>query len=214
MAYWGTKADELSIYTLSDMLKMHTYIVTKHRPWTTIDPSVQGTTMDILQLCPIKLVFLGENRFRRLWHKVTPNPFVSTYQTGAHSSLPFFPSAEPIVQLPAPPTLAEIETAQTLVNMQNTRTDNLDLNMDLQLQEPTIFNTAQPCELILDHSPTKSSVAKSASYRNAMDKIVDHADVSFDRPQYWLKQSDCMNIITGRIFDFVDSVTQQCLKNS
>ena len=40
MAYWGTKADELSIYALSDMLKVHTFIVTKHRPWTSIDPVV------------------------------------------------------------------------------------------------------------------------------------------------------------------------------
>ena len=30
MAYWGTKADELSIYALSDMLKIHTFVVTKH----------------------------------------------------------------------------------------------------------------------------------------------------------------------------------------
>ena len=213
MAYWGTRADELSIYALSDMLKTHTYIVTKHRPWITIDLSVQGTTMDILQLCPVKLVFLGENRFGRLWRKVTPNLIISTYQTRAPSSLPVFPSAEPIVQLPAPPMLAEIETAQTLVNMQNTGTDDLDLNVDLQLQEPTIFNMAQPCELILDHSPTKSCVSKSANYCDAMDKIVDHADVSFDGPQYWLKQSDwiCdmddMDVITGRIYDFVNSVT-------
>ena len=32
MAYWGTKADELSIYALSDMLKVRTFVVTKHRP--------------------------------------------------------------------------------------------------------------------------------------------------------------------------------------
>ena len=40
MAYWGTKADELSIYVLSDMLKVHTFIVTKHHPLTTINPVV------------------------------------------------------------------------------------------------------------------------------------------------------------------------------
>ena len=63
----GTKADVLSIYALSDMLKKHSYIVTKHRPWTTVDPSVQGTTMEILQLCPVKLVYLGE---KQIWETV------------------------------------------------------------------------------------------------------------------------------------------------
>ena len=40
-----------------------------------------------------------------------------------------------------------------------------------------------------------------------MDKIVDHEDISFSDPENWLKQSDCMDIITGRIHDFVDNVT-------
>ena len=40
MAYWGTKADKLAIYALSDMLNVHSFVVTKHRPWTTIDSSV------------------------------------------------------------------------------------------------------------------------------------------------------------------------------
>ena len=29
MAYWGTKADELAIYALSDMLQVHSFVVTK-----------------------------------------------------------------------------------------------------------------------------------------------------------------------------------------
>ena len=61
MSYWGTKADKLSVYALSDMLSIHSFITTKHRPWTTVDPSVQGTSLEILHLCPVKLVFLGDN---------------------------------------------------------------------------------------------------------------------------------------------------------
>ena len=117
MASWGTKAEELSIYALSDMLKIHTFIVTKHCPWTTIDPSVQGTTLKILHLCPVKLAYLGSNRFGRLWRKVIPIPNVSTLQTG---SLPVFTDAELLVQVPAPPILAELETAETLLTMQHT----------------------------------------------------------------------------------------------
>ena len=163
--------------------------------------------MDILQLCPVKLVFLGENRFGRLWRKITPTPLVSTYQTEAHSTLPVFPEVKPIVQLPAPPTLTELETAETLLKMQNTGTDDLDVNMEIQLQEPTIANTVQPCELSLEYLPMESSVATNACYYDAMDKIVDHEDISFNDPQHWLTQSDCMDIITGRIHDFVDIVT-------
>ena len=207
MAYWGTKADVLSIYALSDMLKKHSYIVTKHRPWTTVDPSVQGTTMEILQLCPVKLVYLGENRFGRLWRKITPAPLVSTYQTEGCSTFPVFPEAEPVLQLPAPPTLAELETAETLIKMQSTGTDDWDVNAEIQLQEPTIANIVQACELNLDYLPVESAVDINACYYDAMDKIVNHEDISFNDPENWLKQSDCMDIITGRIHDFVDNVT-------
>ena len=61
MSYWGTKADELAVYTLSDMLSIHSFVVTKHCPWTTVDASVKETSLEILHLCPVKLVFLGDN---------------------------------------------------------------------------------------------------------------------------------------------------------
>ena len=53
----------------------------------------------------------------------------------------------------------------------------------------------------------ESAVDINACYYDAMDKIVDHEDISFNDPENWLKQSDCMDIITGRIHDFVDNVT-------
>ena len=46
MSYWGTKADQLAVYALSDMLSIHSFAVTKHRPWTTVDASVKGTSRD------------------------------------------------------------------------------------------------------------------------------------------------------------------------
>ena len=57
MSYWGTKADELAVYALSDMLNIHSFVVTKHRPWTMVDASVKGTSLEMLHLCPVKLVF-------------------------------------------------------------------------------------------------------------------------------------------------------------
>ena len=104
MAYWGTKADELVINALSNMLQVHSFVVTKNRPWTTIDASVPGTEMEILHLCPVKFVFLGDNRFGQLRQKLQPTLSIYTLQTG---SIPVFPDAVPIpiVDVPAPPPL-------------------------------------------------------------------------------------------------------------
>ena len=112
MSYWGTRADELAIYALSDMLNVHSFVVTKNRPWTTVDSSVNGSVMEILRLCPVKLVYLGDNNFGRLWSKIIPSKDVSTNQT---NTVPIFPDLQPMVTIPAPPTLAELKTAQTLV---------------------------------------------------------------------------------------------------
>ena len=40
MSYWGTKSDELAIYALSDMLKVHRFIVTKDRLFDAMDKVV------------------------------------------------------------------------------------------------------------------------------------------------------------------------------
>ena len=208
MAYWGTKADELSIYALSDMLKVHTFIITKHRPWTTIDPAVQGTPTEIIYYCPIKLAYLGNNRFGRLWPKVIPTPSVSTPQTNI---LLVFSDSEPLVHVPALPTLVELETAKTLLTMQQTtdhvQSMNIETTKNLNLQEPYISTVDQPSELILDNLPTPSVEHPIEDFLDAMDKLVDHEDVSFSEPNYWLKFCDCMDVITGRISDLVDAVT-------
>ena len=209
MAYCGTKADELSIYALSDMLKVHTFIATKHRPWTTIDPIVQGTTLEILYYCPVKLAYLGNNRFGRLWCKVVPTQSVSTLQTNV---LPVFPDAEPLVHVPAPPTLAELETAETLLTMQHT-TSNAQSPMDaettkkLKLQEPNVSTAEQLSELILDNLPTPTVEYSTDELPDAMDKLVQHEDMSFSEPSHWLKFRDCMDVVSGRVSDLVDVVT-------
>ena len=185
MAYWGTKADELAIYALSDMLNVHSFVVTKHHPWTTIDSSVQGTELEILHLCTVKLVFLGDNRFGRLWHKLAPTQCVSTLQTGL---LPVFPDAQPIVQVPAPPSLAELEMAETLLSMQDTpqagsHQTNLPVNNTiLELQEPTVMTVNQTTELILESPPVTTDNQNNMNLSDAMDKVVNHEDVSFAEP--------------------------------
>ena len=59
MTYWGSRADEVSLYTLSDMLNCHTFLITGSKPWTTIHPSVVGMELELLDLCPVKLLHLG-----------------------------------------------------------------------------------------------------------------------------------------------------------
>ena len=206
MAYWGTKADELSVHTLSDMLKVHSFIVNKHHPWTTVDASVTGTPLEILHLCPVKLVFLGDNRFGRLWHKLQPAPSVSTLQTGL---LLVFPDAQPVRTDRTNPTLTELETAETLLTMHDAPLLDLHLkdleqtvNVDMELQEPIVMTLDQPCELIVESTP----VINASVLEDAMDKVVNHEDISFTDPINWLKFRDCMDLVTGRVSELVESV--------
>ena len=44
---------------------------------------------------------------------------------------------------------------------------------------------------------------------DAMDKIIEHEDVSFSEPKNWIKFRDCMDLVTGRIDDIVDFVNSE-----
>lgn len=50
VTHFGNSADTLCLCALSEMLGVHTCVLTKNRPWTTIDPSFGGTLDDVL-LC-------------------------------------------------------------------------------------------------------------------------------------------------------------------
>ena len=209
MSYWGTKADKLAVYALSDMLSIHSFIVTKHRPWTTVDASVQGTPLEILHLCPVKIVFLGDNRYGRLWHKLQSTQRVSTYQTAL---LRVFSDTQPMETVAAPPTQTELETAKTLLTMQSVQlavadhSDHTTSKAALELQEPTVTTVSQTAELVIDipNVPTKNQY--SANLFDAMDKVVNHEDVSFAETPNWLKFRDCMDLITGRVSELVETV--------
>ena len=209
MSYWGTKADELAVYALSDMLSIHSFIVTKHRPWTTMDASVQGTSLEILHLCPIKLVFLGDNRYGRLWRKLQPTQRVSTYQT---TLLPVFPDTQLMETDTAPPTQTELETAKTLLTMQSAQPTEVDQSdhttskAALEPQEPTVTTVSQMVELIIDIPNVPIENQYSVNLFDAMDKVVNHKDVSFAEPPNWLKFHDCMDLITGRVSELVETV--------
>ena len=84
---------------------------------------------------------------------------------------------------------------------------NIETTKNLNLQEPYLSTVDQPSELILDNLPTPSVEHPIEDLLDAMDKLVDHEDVSFSEPNYWLKFRDCMDVVTGRISDLVDAVT-------
>ena len=209
MSYWGTRADELAVYALSDMLSIHSFIVTKHHPWTTMDASVQGNPLEILHLCPVKLVFLGDNRYGRLWHKLQPGQCVSTYQTDL---LPVFPDAQPMETDSAPLTLTELETVETLLKMhaaphtEVNQGDHITNNTALELQESMVKTVSQATELIIDRPNVSTENQHSVNLFDAMDKVVNHEDVSFTEPVNWLKFRDCMDLITGHMSELVETV--------
>ena len=152
MTHWDNCADPLAIYALSDMLGIHTTIITKTKPWTTVSGDYQGTIDDLLRISKVNLVYLGENRFARLWQKDSPNE--SSY-IGPNFNLNVTPLAvtpsKPATPKkrrktkPKPPTQEELTTAETL----------------LELRESVV----------------QKEVLPSVNLPDAMDKIVGHLDV-------------------------------------
>ena len=184
-------------------------MVTKHCPWTTVDASVKGTSLEILHLCPVKLVFLGDDRYGRLWRKLQPAQHVSTHQTDL---LPVFPDTQPLETDSAPPTLMELETVETLLTMHTAQASEVDQsdhttsNAVLELQEPIITTESQITDFVIDMSNVPTELQNSANLLDAMDKVVNHEDVSFAELSSWLKFCDCMDLITGRVSDLVETV--------
>ena len=74
------------------------------------------------------------------------------------------------------------------------------------LQEPPVTTYEQPTELILENPPTATLEQQELHLNDAMDKIVEHIDVSFTEPGSWLKFPDCMDLITGRVTELVETV--------
>ena len=129
---------------------------------------------------------------------------VSTNQTNQ----PAFPDMMPlpIVSIPAPPTREELETAETLLTMQSVQPETQDVLMELLEPMVTDLHTVQHSanDVMIDNLFNLQYTA--ACLGDAMDKIVEHEDVSFSEPKNWIKFRDCMDLVTGRIDDIVDFV--------
>ena len=162
MSYWGNCADALSLYALSDMCGIHTCVITKTKPWTTVDSNFEGTVYDVLDICQVKLANLGENKFRRLWKKVVKD-------APSHLSANF--NYKPMISLPPVPIMEELEMAHTLVDMQNT-----DLPEPFQLVAPPEFHgpvidaNSDAMDKITGHFDV--SRAGKLKFPDAMDQVI------------------------------------------
>ena len=76
----------------------------------------------------------------------------------------------------------------------------------LDLQEPSVKTHVQPTELVLKNPPTATLEPQELHFSDVMDKIVEHIGLSFMEPGSWLKFCDCMDLITGRVTELVETV--------
>ena len=67
MTFWANPTDTMAIYALSDQFRLHTSVITKSKLWTTVTPDFQGNEWDVLETSSIKLLYMGANRFGRIW---------------------------------------------------------------------------------------------------------------------------------------------------
>ena len=153
MAFWANPADTMAIYALSDQYGLHTSLITKSKLWTTVTPDFQGTEWDVLETSAIKLLYMGANRFGRVWKKAVPD------QPSFYG--PNF-NYQPMLPLISFPSTTDVETACTLVQIGDT--------------VPPYMHETPVAETPLFEGPTVQA------YDDAMDKIVNRFDVCLWHP--------------------------------
>ena len=153
MTFWVNPADTLSIYALSDQFGLHTSVITKSKLWTTITPDFNGTEWDVLETSAIKLLYMGANRFGRIWKKVV---FDQPSFYGPNFNY------QPMLPDSSVPSTDDVETACTLVQIG----DNVAPYMlDSDIPEPPLFKGPEV-----------------TMYDDTMDKIVGKLDVCMWKP--------------------------------
>ena len=133
MTYWENSADKLALYALSDFKKQHTVVITSTKPWSTVHPDIVLKDIHgLLDVCSVKLLYLGNNKFGRL-HRKPQN-----YDTSVMVNLPVFPGTET-------PCVREMETACSFLLMNAQETDIQETGDEtLELQEPIVTYSAPP----------------------------------------------------------------------
>ena len=69
-------ADELTLFSLSCLYKQHTVVITTNKFWSTMHSNDPVSEEALLNICSIKLVYLGQVRFGVLRPKIPTPEFV------------------------------------------------------------------------------------------------------------------------------------------
>ena len=69
-------ADELTLFSLSWLYKQHMVVITKNKLWSTLHSNSPVNEEALLDVCSVKLVYLGQLRFGTLWPKKAVPDFV------------------------------------------------------------------------------------------------------------------------------------------
>ena len=164
MAFWANPADTLAIYALSDQFGLHTSDIANSKLWTTVTPEFQGTEWDVLDISSIKLLYMGVNRFGRIWKKAVPDQ-PSFYSPNFNYQL--------MLPLTSVPSKDDVETACTLVQIGENVSQYLH---DVETTPPPMFEgpTVTLGDDAMDKIVGKYDVCmwKPSSCADAMDQIV------------------------------------------
>ena len=157
------------------MYGVHSCVVTKSKPWTTVASSFQGTDIDVLKLCQVKLVYLGNHKYGKLIAKdfIGQSLYITPSFNVASMIQPPLPPALP--NPPAPTLVQELETVNTLLDLHGSK------NTEKSNESVTQQNTATSVELPND--------------ADAMDKIVGYCEMSVTVINV-LNVTDAMDSIT------------------
>ena len=171
MTYFENPADELAIYALSDLVNVHTVILTRTKPWTTLHPDTNlKDTEQMLEICDVKLVYLGSNQYGRLRKRPTEcqNPILT--------SIPVFP-------VPEAPSDRELETADALLLM------NQQSALTLPVQEPCV----EPAKTVEEVLPSPHPDIPDICFGDAMEHVIN--SVLYPSPCGKLNGPDTMDSI-------------------
>ena len=162
MTYWGNGADALAIYAMSDMLGVHTTIVTRTKPWTTIEGGIVQDVFELLELSAVKLVYLGKDRYARLRPK--------TDKCGPCFIGPNY-NLTSMMKVPSLPSTVELDTANTLLELSESGTKSKP--------KPKLKPRPKPKPKSKGSTQLRTEVTATQSapvLKDAMDKIVGYEE--------------------------------------
>ena len=166
MSFFDVGADALAIYALSDMLGLHTTILTMSKPWTTVDGGYGGTVEDILDVSSVNLVYLGQHKYAWLWKKAVPD---GRSYIGPNFNYP------PMLELPEdmaiPLSTEEINTAQALLDLGESEDlpSASSRNIEMPSSDPVALYDAM--DKITNSIDT--STFRAPKVKDAMDMIIE-----------------------------------------